>query len=187
MQKPALRFLDLSSRHFGLTERVAGGYAEAACVCLDRHHTPPQDFHIVDDGLFNGEARAEWPPSSTRVKVAWANRDDATRDGAYGIALATIELTRGLVAVGRAETRTGADYYLGPADQLGSNDEPVKDYERTFRLEVSGIDNCTPNLIQARLRKKLEQARNGESNLPAIAAVVGFSTADVLADEVDEP
>ena len=85
-----------------------------------------------------------------------------------------------MVAVGRAETRTGADYYLGPADQT------VEDYETAFRLEVSGVDNCNPSLIQTRLKQKLAQASKGESNLPAIAAVVGFSTAEVRAAEVEE-
>lgn len=180
MEKPALRFLDLSTRHIGVTTAVGAGFAEAACVCLDRHHTSPAEFHILDGEQFNGEALAEWTPSDARAKNAWANRDDATRDGAYGIAIATIEITRGLFAVSRAETRTGADYYLGPRDQ------PAKDLEKAFRLEVSGIDSCTPSLMQTRLNQKVAQAAKGNSNLPAIAAVVGFSAVKVLVADVEK-
>jgi len=31
-----------------------------------------------------------------RTRNAWANKDDATRDGAYGASLAAVELMRGL-------------------------------------------------------------------------------------------
>jgi hypothetical protein len=44
--------------------------------------------------------------------VAWANTTDTTETGAYGIAIAAVEVTDGLVTVARAETRTGADYAI---------------------------------------------------------------------------
>jgi len=181
MEKPRLRFLDLNLRHIGLSEGVAGGFAEAACVCLDRHHAPPESFQIVDGERFNGVAIADWATSDTRTKNAWANKDDATRDGAYGIAIATMELTRGLFAVGRAEIRTGADYYLG------TSNEPREDYEEAIRLEVSGIDRSDESSMKTRLKQKLTQLEKGESNLPGIAIVVGFSSAKVLAADQVEP
>jgi hypothetical protein len=72
------------------------------------------------------------------------------------------------VAVSRAETCTGADYYVASAD-YGKDD-----LENCFRLEVSGIDQGPIELISSRLRAKLQQTKNGRSNLPAIAAVTGF-------------
>jgi hypothetical protein len=81
---------------------------------------------------------------------------------------------RGLVAVIRAETLTGADYYLGrPGDQ-------ADDLEATLRLEVSGTDAGSEILIKARLRQKVEQARRGNSNLPAVASVVGFDALRIV-------
>lgn len=179
MEKTPLRFLDLSTRHIGVSTAVGAAFAEAACVCLDRHHSSPVDFHLVDADKFNGLAQATWLTTDARAKSAWANNDDATRDGAYGIAIATIEVTRGLVAVGRAETRTGADYYLSFPGQ------PAEDFEKAFRLEVSGIDNCTQSLMETRLNQKVQQAVKGNSNLPAIAAVVGFSEVKVAATDVE--
>jgi hypothetical protein len=180
MEKPSLRFLDLSLRHIGLTESVAGGFAEAACVCLDRHHAPPQTFQISDGERFDGVAIADWTTSDARTKNGWANKDDATRDGAYGIAIATMELTRGLFALGRAEIRTGADYYLGTSNEL------LEDYEEAIRLEVSGTDRCDDSSMKARLKKKIDQLGKGDSNLPGIAVVVGFSSVKVLAADLEQ-
>lgn len=176
-----LFFLTLSERHFGVSEGVSMNYSEAARVCLHRHHVSPAEFVLLDNGR-EERASAEWAMPDERLEKAWSNKDDATRDGAYALSLAAIELTRGLVAIGRAETRTGADYYIGdPTIQ-------PKDFEASFRLEVSGIDAGGEAAIRARLRDKLEQARKGKSDLPAIASVVGFAalqivSADLVVDE----
>jgi len=173
-----LSFITLSERHPGISEGVALSYAEAVRVCLDRHHRSPVDVLINDSGGVE-KATAEWPLADDRIKKAWANKDDATRDGAYGLSLAAIEAIRGLVAVRRAETRTGADYYLG---ESGSK---ADDLEANFRLEVSGTDEGGETIILGRLRQKLEQARKGNSNLPAIASVVGFAALRIFSADLD--
>jgi hypothetical protein len=177
MPSNPLMFANLHERHIGVTERVAHSYSEAACVCLDRHHVSPIEFSIVDNGEV-GRAEARWTTTDSRTRIGWGNKDDATRDGAYAMCLAAVELTRGLVAVGRAETRTGADYYLG---------EPGKtpdDLEASYRLEVSGTDEGNETVINARLRQKLEQSRKGMSNLPAIASVVGFRASQIASADL---
>jgi hypothetical protein len=88
-------------------------------------------------------------------------------------------MTRGLVAVSRAETLTGADYYLGAAG------EAFEDLEKSYRLEVSGLDRGTDADIAARVRKKKEQAQIGASNLPAIASVVAFSALKIVSEDVN--
>jgi hypothetical protein len=73
-----------------------------------------------------------------------------------------------LVAVRRAETLTGADYYVAP---VGAD---INDMETCLRMEVSGVDAGNAPEVRARLRQKLRQTEKGRSNLPALAAVVGF-------------
>lgn len=51
-------------------------YLDAARVCLDRHHTPPQEFTLKDDGN-ESLALVDWKITSERDKNAWANQDDA--------------------------------------------------------------------------------------------------------------
>ena len=180
MPSKPLAFTDLDRRHAGVSPGLAATFAEAVRVCLDRHHRSPSTFRVTGN---QSEHRAtlEWQGAGDRLNAAWANTDDATEYGAYGLSLAAIESTRGLVAVRRAETRTGADYYLGLP---GADPE---DLEFAFRLEVSGTDLGNEAAIQARVREKLEQARLGHSNLPAIAAVAGFAAARIVIADLPAP
>ena len=167
---------DMEQRHAGLTKAIADSYTEAATVCLDRHHQPPASFCLAkcDSRL---AATVEWQSSDTRTRSAWANDIDATEAGAYACVLAAVELLDGLVAVRRAETSTGADYYVAPR-----GDAP-DDLENCLRLEVSGVDHGPERTITQRLRAKLAQAARGKSSLPALAGVVGFEARlIVLAD-----
>ncbi len=75
----------------------------------------------------------------------------------------------------RAETKTGADYYVAPRGT-----DPA-DFEEALRLEVSGTDG-TAAQVRARLRQKQEQTRVGTGTEPAIAAVVGFKTRLILVE-----
>jgi hypothetical protein len=175
---PLLPLQDMSKRHQALTPSIAGSYLEAARVCLDRHHISPKEFTLEDDKV-ETTAKVEWDLADNRIKAAWANNDDATRDGAYAFALAATELLRGMFAIRRAETRTGADYYIAPAGQN------LEDLENCFRLEVSGT-HSDKSEVKKRLRNKMEQAQQGNSNLPALAAVVGFRVQLILLQTVDE-
>ncbi|MDE0002091.1 MAG: hypothetical protein OXQ29_05315 [Rhodospirillaceae bacterium] len=176
--KPTLPIHDMEQRHAGLTKAIADSYTEAASVCLDRHHEPPTDFDIETRGS-GTTATVEWEPPSARARRAWANETDATEAGAYACALAAVELMHGLVAVHRAETLTGADYYVArPGD-------PSDDLEACQRLEVSGVDRGLRGVLETRLRAKLDQAAAGRSNLPAMAGVVGFRASLVMLAELE--
>ena len=178
MTERVLRFSDLSDRHIGVSDGISKFYSEAARVCLDRHHSSPAEFCIKDNET-EVRAIAKWLNSDERTKNAWANEVDATEAGAYGLALAAIEEMRGLVAIRRAETLTGADYYLADPNIT------LEDLENTCRLEVSGTDVGNKTVIKDRLHKKVEQARKGKSNLPAIASVVGFAALQIISADVE--
>jgi len=180
MTLPYLPRTDMADRHPGLTEPIAASYYEAARVCLDRHHTSPTEFR-VQNGTMRVQAMIEWEATDGRARGAWANDIDATEAGAYACALAAVELTGGLVAIHRAETGTGADYYTGPPDQL------LDDLEGCLRLEVSGVDRGTAAAVVRRLQQKIEQAAAGNSNLPAMAGVVGFRPQLILLEVVEAP
>jgi hypothetical protein len=166
----------MAERHKALTPSVAGSYLEAARVCLDRHHASPKEF-TLENNRVESIATVEWEVADSRVQAAWANVDDATRDGAYALAIAATELLKGMVAVHRAETRTGADYYVAP---LG---EELEDLENWWRLEISGT-HSDKSEVKRRLRIKLDQAKQGNSNLPALAAVIGFRVQLILLQTV---
>lgn len=168
-----LQLHDLSQRHRGVSLGIGTSYAEAACVCLDRHHAPSVDFKITDAGAAS-TGRASWSPADDSLKAAWNNDIDATEAGACALALAAIEHCRGMFAVRRAETRTGADYYLdAPSAE-------IVDLETSKRLEISGVDKGSASAVRTRLKQKLDQARTGASNVPAIACVVGFAALQIM-------
>lgn len=178
MTIPVLPLNNMAERHVGLTPALAESYLEAARVCLNRNHEPPQEF-ILAKQASEYRALVEWKPPNDRCQRAWANSDDATRDGAYACALASTEFCLGLFAVRRAETQTGADYYVAPIDRA------IDDLEDCLRLEVSGTHLDTHE-VQRRLKMKVRQAQEGKSNLPAIAVVVGFRVKLISMQTVEE-
>lgn len=167
---------NMAERHRALTPWLAGSYFEAASVCLGRYHVPPVEF-VLEDNQARSIVKIDWPKVSLREKEAWANQDDAIRDGAYVLAIAAVEFSRDLYAVRRAETRTGADYYIASADA------DLTDLESWFRLGVSGTGL---GQFEARRRMKLKaaQTKRGDSNLPAIVSIVGFRVGLILIQTV---
>lgn len=179
LAKTKLKLDFLHERHVGLTSALGGTFEEAAAVCFSRHHASPVELEVVRrEG--SSTHQVEFVTPDQRVLNAWANEIDTTESGAYGVSLAAVEAEEQLVAVRRAETLTGADWYVAP---IGVNAE---DLEGCFRLEVSGIDAGGRTVIEARLRQKVEQTKRGNSNLPAIASVVGFKALAVAIRKVSD-
>ena len=179
MQEPRLPIHDLAERHSGLTQDIAANLTEGARVCLDRHHESPVTF-----GVREAESEVvvlvDWEPTDQRTRYAWANELDTTESGACACVLAAVELMNGLVAVRRAETGSGADYYIAvPGTQ-------ADDLEDCVRLEVSGVGRGGTAIVARRLREKLDQTAAGKSNLPAIAGVVGFYARIILLSRLEE-
>ncbi len=172
-----LRLDRLHERHPGLTQALGESYTEAACVCWSRHHTPPVTVSLKR-GSTDDARVVNFGVPDARMRAAHANEIDATETGAYGVSLAAVEDVEGLVAVGRAETLTGADWYIAP------NGTSIEDLESCIRLEVSGTSAGTSAEIKRRLLEKIVQASGGESSLPAIASVVGFKALEVAISSV---
>jgi len=172
-----LRISNLHTRHRALTPALSASYYEAASVCLSRHHAPPITIELKD-GVTSTSAGIKWNAPDDRERGAWANTIDTTEAGAYCCVIAGVEETRGLRAVRRAETGTGADYYVGPP-RSGR-----RDLENCQRLEVSGVDAGNSSEVAKRLAQKVGQARNGNSSLPALAGVVGFLSKIILIQDV---
>jgi hypothetical protein len=179
MNESSLPLRDLSARHYGLIEPIAGAYEAAARVCLDRHHESPARVKITIASA-EKSALVEWEPADERMRGALNNEIDTTEDGAYACVIAAVELSEGLYAVRRAETSTGADYYVAPTGK------GIEDLEDCWRLEVSGTDKGNNAAVERLLQRKVQQTRNGNSNLPALAGVIGFEVLRILIEYVNE-
>jgi len=84
------------------------------------------------------------------------------------------------VAVHRAETKSGADYYVAAAG------EAPEDLENCIRLEVSGVGRGDSATVARRLKQKVDQSAVGASNLPAFATVVGFKARIILLSPLED-
>jgi hypothetical protein len=179
MTLSAIRLDKMHERHRGLTQAVATAYEEAASVCLNRYHAPPIEITLSDNGT-QMAAELRWVIPDARTMGAFANTTDTTENGAYCCVIAGVELLRTLFAVRRAETGTGADYYIGPHGAGQS------DLEDCLRLEVSGVGSGDDREVRKRLREKVAQAQRGDSSLPALAGVIGFSARLLMVQDVRE-
>jgi len=167
MEKVELILSGLDERHRGITPAIASAFFEAACVCLDRHHTPPISI-VLENRNETVIGELNWELTDQRMKDAWANMNETTEFGACTIGIVATEATNHLYVVRRAETRTGADYYVS------MQDADPRDLEHCYRLEISGTVSDKSSIVNDRLKRKLRQAARGISNLPAIAVIVGF-------------
>lgn len=162
----------LYPRHPGLAEGGAAHIAEAASVCLARFHgSSPVALGVTWAGrpsIYD----LVWRAPGAREVASNRNAEEATRDGAYAVALGAVDARLRLVTIGRAESRTGADWYLVPVASL----EQAFDLDSipASRLEVSGVSDDDEGRMNERVRVKLAQAVAGRSEVPALVGVVGF-------------
>ena len=122
--------------------------------------------------------RVQWNEPTERERRAYCNTDDATRDGAYAMALAAAKSQLGLQAHSRSDRKTGCDWYLEPATESG--DELNYDTPSLTRLEVSGIANDDRGALLRRVSRKLKQLRKASDSRDSLAAVIGFRSRTVL-------
>jgi hypothetical protein len=166
---PLLPLANMAERHYGLIQPVAEGYVAAARVCLDRHHESPA--HVgINNSTSEIQAQVKWEKADERTRGALNNEIDTTEAGAYACIIAAVELSEGLFAVRRAETSTGADYYVAPAGK------GLDDLEDCFRMEVSGTDRGNMKAVQRLLQRKVQQTREGNSNLPRLRASLALKS-----------
>jgi len=180
--QPEIHLGELHEGHVGLTHNLWGSYCEAACVCLDKHHTTPRSLDVDVDGD-EQTCVLHWGPATPTMQRAHGNRIDATEFGAYAISFACLERIMSLFCVARTDHATGADWYVAPLghglDEYGIID---KDSPELLALEVSGTDK---EAVEPRVLEKVEQLRRGSTCARGLAVVVGFEQAQVKIAQVD--
>lgn len=141
--------------------------AEAAGVCLESQgHTP--GARLAVSGGNRRSYSLQWPPINAQSRRTWNDPEEATENGAGGIAALLIIQETGYVPIERSMKGAGIDYWLGDADD-------ATDLEYKARLEVSGIRRGDNRTVRARMQQKLAQTDPSDpSGLPAYVIVVEF-------------
>ena len=150
----------------GISRAKGNEFAEAGAVCLESQGHTPGTCLTVRNGANNGH-RLDWPQVTAQARRTWNDDEEATEDGAAGIAVLLASREIGYAVVLRSRKGTGFDYWLG--DDV----DDVLDFRA--RMEVSGIRNGNDGQVKTRVKQKLRQMnRSNDQKLPAYAIVVEF-------------
>jgi hypothetical protein len=168
-----LRLQHLPEQCRCLSENHVANHVDAASVMLHKFHAPPAQGLLDDNGAASG-IQVEWNAPDELLLSTHANELDATEDGAYAVAFATM-LSKGFVVRRRAHHGSGSDYLMTRAG------EPDNDF---WKLEVSGVARPRDTTaLRARLNAKLSQLGRGDLARPGVAVVVGFETVQIVMEE----
>ena len=170
MEESGLNFEALRNGQLGISSVYGSFLAEAASHCLLRNnHLNPVLLDITGDTC--ASSNLKWCETSEHRDETWADLQEATEYGAYGVAIVVALSFTQTPKVERSAKGTGVDYWL-----CHSKDERGI-FQRTARLEVSGILKGGKGKIGARLKEKLAQTKRSDSaGLPAFVAIVEFGT-----------
>ena len=153
----------------GISPVWGASLAEAASVSLETNgHAPPSTCDV--DGEVTASHELSWPPIDDQIRRTWGDLDEAVEHGAYGLAALLVAEHTDLEVVERSRKGKGFDYWLGPKG------EDTLLFQRTARLEVSGIGRGDESAVTARVKKKLKQISVSDGQLPGYVVIVEFGS-----------
>jgi hypothetical protein len=155
----------------GITPRIGAYLAEAAVTCLEEEtHCPGVSMRI--DGDCKHQLQIRWLAEGDRGQRsrAWRDADEATEQGACGIAALLVAALTEYTVIERARKGPGFDYWLGRKDSVA----PL--FQDKARLEVSGLRRGDDRTIESRVRRKAKQIEPSDAVLPGLVAVVEFGS-----------
>ncbi|MEM8806036.1 MAG: hypothetical protein AAGF01_08420 [Cyanobacteria bacterium P01_G01_bin.38] len=168
----SMQTLDLSELHRGLpaiTPAFGTALAEACSICLtDQGHQPGITLQLAGD--FAEAFVLLWPKVTDQMRRCWNDEEYTTEQAAYGVALMLIQRLTNFTVVERARRGTGFDYWLG--NSVESDELP---FQKSARLEVSGIRQGDQRQIRSRVKLKMTQVKTTDDLAPAYIAVIEFS------------
>lgn len=164
--------LNLSELQKGLpaiTPAFGAALAEAGAICLSEQGQQPGVALEVEGG-FSRAFILLWPQVTEQMRRCWNDQDYTTEQGAYGVALLLIQRLTSFTVVERSRRGTGFDYWLGNV-----SDSAELPFEKSARLEVSGIRRGNRRQVRSRVTLKEAQVQAVDSLSPAYIAVIEFS------------
>lgn len=169
---------ELLDESTGLSHGAGSNAAEAAAVCLEENgHRGPICLKII--GKTPSEFSIDWTPVTRSVRDSHNDLQDATKDGAVGIAAICAGRLYGRMIVKQSRKKSGFDYYLAPRGAFL--------FQETMGYEISGILQNDDIEIGKRVRQKLRQVKNGNSTIDSHIFVVEFSQPKAKTDTYVQP
>lgn len=154
-----------------LSRPVVEAIALAASVVLDRVHGPREgDDLTVEAGASKIRARLRRVAVDLRARETYGDAQEATEEGAEGVAVAVAGRVLNRVVFRRLPKGTGADYLM--------RDPSCAEGDGYERLECSGIAEGR-ELLSTRVREKLKQLGSFSRTQPGLAVVTDFRPSPV--------
>ncbi len=152
-----------------MTPHVGGSCAEAASVCLENQKHISGTTTMTVCGDFEIDVALTWNTVTDQMISSHRDYQDATENGAYGIAALLVDSFTDMTLVEKSWKGTGFDYWLG--EKKMSYDL----FQNKAKLEVSGILCGTDRDVLTRTNVKLKQVDRSNKNLPAFIVVVEYN------------
>jgi hypothetical protein len=163
-------FEALRNGKLGISPAYGSFLAEAASYCLElKGHPNPVLLRVTGDLPRTGNLR--WCASAANLETTYADLQETTEYGAYGVAFVVAVEVTGFSYIERSAKGTGIDCWLSEGHHQHGP------FQRAARMEVSGILDGDESAITGRLHKKLAQTeKSDETWLPAYVAIVEFGS-----------
>jgi hypothetical protein len=155
-----------------ITSDFGGVLAETGAICFESvNHKNGVELDVSvssEDGSFEVKCPVYWQEVTDQMRSCYGDLEYTTEHGAYGVAILLILNLTDYAIVERSRKGTGFDYWLGRKDDVL--------FQKSARLEVSGIRNGDIDAVRARVNAKLNQVkRSDDLGIPAFIVVVEFS------------
>ncbi len=165
---PAINLKEIEDGMPGITPTVGKQLYEACMCCLHRsEHEQRVIFNTHKE--IQEEVEAYWVDEFTeQVDRTWQDQECCTEEGAICVSALMVKNTTEYTIIERSRKGTGFDYWLGKEDGIP--------FQKSARLEVSGIFKGDSNTIKQRYQKKVKQTKpSDDTGLKAYISIVEFS------------
>lgn len=139
------------------------------CLILNQHESPSV---LACRAVSSEKLPLAWVPhpDQDQLRACYADHQEATEEGACGVAIAYLHHTHKRHVIARAAKDGGGfDYFVGPTTVTSIFGGSVD------RLEVSGVLHGDEHACRKRLAQKKEQVcRHAANGQQRFAVVVGF-------------
>ena len=139
--------------------------SEAGGVCLESQNHK-RGIRISVRGYSNNSYSLTWPSITEQSRRTWNDPEEATEQGAVGIAVLLAKREMGDAVLDRSRKGTGFDYWIG--------DDASLPFQNKARLEISGIRQGNDTVVKARVRQKMNQTSRSDGIFPAYVIIVEF-------------
>ncbi len=162
----SLSVLPLDPGQSCLPPDYANYLGACAAVCLEKRHQPGVSLTLAGD--YEDSFLLTWEQLTEQHYRTYADIQEATEQGAYGIAILVVREAAGKTVLERAAKGGGFDFWIG------DEEDDELPFQGLTRLEVSGILEGDDSKIQTRTKQKQSQVARSDGQTPALIAIVEF-------------